>query len=327
LITGIGLGAATSDVADAVQSGDATAVRKLVGAKADVNTPQADGSTALHWAVYNDDLATVDLLLKAGANPKVANGFGATPLSMAAETGNAAVVKRLLEAGADANERIANRDTALMMAARSGNVDAIAALLDRGADVNATETVRGTTALMWAAAQGHASAVQLLVDRGADIKATSAPAWQDRPVRYGKATDPRPSQGRNQDLVVSQVGPRNTRARDGGGLTPLVFAVRANNLDSVRALLKAGHPEPLLQPGVVPARQRRRPEPHQQGCLVAAVPRGGQSQHRGWGLSGPEGGHGWPGVHQEAARQGRQRQPPGAGVDVVPHRVHVAVGA
>jgi ankyrin repeat protein len=190
--------------------------------------------------VYNDDLATVDLLLKAGANPKVANGFGATPLSMAAETGNAAVVKRLLEAGADANERIANRDTALMMAARSGNVDAIAALLDRGADVNATETVRGTTALMWAAAQGHASAVQLLVDRGADIKATSAPAWQDRPVRYGKATDPRPSQGRNQDLVVSQVGPRNTRARDGGGLTPLVFAVRANNLDSVRALLKAG---------------------------------------------------------------------------------------
>ena len=240
LLGTMGVEAATSDVADAVQNGDATAVRKLVGAKADVNVPQADGSTALHWAVYNDDLATVDLLLKAGANAKAANGFGATPLSMAAETGNAAVVKRLLEAGADANERIANRDTALMMAARSGNVDTIAALLDRGADVNATETVRGTTALMWAAAQGHASAVQLLVDRGADIKATSAPAWQDRPVRYGKATDPRPSQGRNQDLVVSQVGPRNTRARDGGGLTPLVFAVRANNLDSVRALLKAG---------------------------------------------------------------------------------------
>ena len=231
---------AASDVADAVQNGDTTAVRRLVTAKADVNAPQPDGATALHWAVYRDDLPTVDLLLKAGANAKAANSFGATPLSMAAETGSYAVVQRLLDAGADANERIADRDTVLMMAARSGSVDTIKLLLDRGAEVNATESSRGTTALMWAAAQGHAPAVQLLVDRGADVSAVSAPAWQDRPVRYGKATDPRPSQGRNQDLVVSQVGPRNTRARDGGGLTPLVFAVRANSLDSVRVLLKAG---------------------------------------------------------------------------------------
>jgi ankyrin repeat protein len=240
LLTSAGVGAATSEVADAVQNGDATAVRRLLTAKADVNAAQADGATALHWAVYNGDAATVDLLLKAGANPKSANGFGATPLSMAAETGNAAIVQRLLDAGADPNERLANRDTALMLAARSGNVDTIRLLLDRGADVNATETARGTTALMWAAAQGHARAVELLVARGANVAATSAPAWLDRPVRYAMAVDPRPSQGRNQDLVVSQVGPRNTRARDGGGLTPLVFAVRANDLDSVRALLAAG---------------------------------------------------------------------------------------
>ena len=131
LLATIRVGASTSDVADAVQNGDSVAVRRLVAAKADVNAPQADGATALHWAVYSDDLATVDLLLKAGSNPKAANSFGATPLSMAAETGNAAVVQRLLEAGADPNERIANRDTALMMAARSGSVPTIKLLLDR----------------------------------------------------------------------------------------------------------------------------------------------------------------------------------------------------
>jgi uncharacterized protein len=240
LLAATSVAAAASDVADAVQNGDATALRRLVAAKADVNLPQPDGATALHWAVYRDDLPTVDLLLRAGANPKVANSFGATPLSMAAETGSHAVVQRLVEAGADVNERVAGRDSVLMLAARSGNVDTIRLLLDRGADVNASETARGTTALMWAAAQGHAPAVQLLVERGADVSAVSAPAWQDRPVRYAKAVDPRPSQGRNQDLVVSQVGPRNTRARDGGGLTPLVFAVRANDLESVRVLLKAG---------------------------------------------------------------------------------------
>jgi len=240
LLTTIGLGAATSDVADAVMNGDAVAVRRLLTQKADVNAPQADGATALHWAVYRGDVAIVDLLLKAGANPKAANGFGATALSLAAENGNPAIVQRLLEAGADANERRASGDTALMMAARTGNVATMTLLLDHGADVNATETTRGTTALMWAAAERHASAVKLLVDRGADVKAVAAPAWQTRPVRYGKATDPRPAQGRNQDRVVSEVGPRNTRGTDGGGFTPLVFAVRANDLESVRILLAAG---------------------------------------------------------------------------------------
>jgi ankyrin repeat protein len=240
LLATIGTGAATSDVADAVMQGDAAAVRALLAKKSDVNAPQTDGATALHWAVYKEDLATVDLLLKAGANAKAANGFGVTPLLLAAENGNAAITERLLEAGADPNERVRNSDTALMMAARTGNLATMKVLLDRGADVNAKETTRGTTALMWAAAQQHPAAVQLLVDRGADVKAVSANAWQARPVRYAKASDPRPAQGRNQDLVVSEVGPRNTRGTDGGGLTPLVFAVRGNDLESVRILLAAG---------------------------------------------------------------------------------------
>jgi ankyrin repeat protein len=240
LLTTMGLGAATSDVADAVMRGDSVAVRRLLTQKADVNAPQADGATALHWAVYRDDLATVDLLLKAGANAKVANGFGATPLSLAAENGNPAITQRLLDAGADANERMLNTDTVLMMAARTGNVATMKLLLDRGADVNANETARGTTALMWAAAQGHPEAVQLLVDHGADVSAASNPAWQDRPVGYAKASDPRPSRKRDNSNTVSQIGPRNMRDQRGGGLTPLVFAVRANDLESARILLKAG---------------------------------------------------------------------------------------
>jgi uncharacterized protein len=42
--------AAASDIADAVRRGDADAVRRLVAANADVNEPQGDGTTALHWA-------------------------------------------------------------------------------------------------------------------------------------------------------------------------------------------------------------------------------------------------------------------------------------
>jgi ankyrin len=240
LLTTLGLNAATSDVADAVMHGDAAALRKLLTQKADVNAPQGDGATALHWAVYRDDLETVDLLLKAGANPKTANSFGATPLSLAAENGNAPITKRLLDGGADANERMLNSDTVLMMAARTGNIPTMKLLIERGADVNVKETSRGTTALMWAAAQKHPAAVQLLVDSGADLKVATNPAWMDRPISYAKAVDPRPSRKRDNSNTVSQVGPRNMRDQRGGGLTPLVFAVRSNDLESVRILLKAG---------------------------------------------------------------------------------------
>jgi len=238
MLTTVGMSAATSDVADAVMRGDSVAVRRLLTQKADVSAPQADGATALHWAVYQGDFATVDLLLNNGASVKVANSFGATPLSLAAENGDPAIVKRLLDAGADANERMGNSDTALMMASRTGNVATMQLLLDRGADVNAKETVRGTTALMWAVAQRHPAAVQLLVDRGADVSASSNPAWQERPVSYAKASDPRPS--RKRGLFGNQIGPRNMRGTDGGGLTPLVFAARTNDLESVRILLAAG---------------------------------------------------------------------------------------
>ena len=55
LLTITGVRAATSDVADAVMRGDSVAVRRLLTQKADVSAPQADGATALHWAVYQGD--------------------------------------------------------------------------------------------------------------------------------------------------------------------------------------------------------------------------------------------------------------------------------
>src|SRR3954471_3278403 len=104
MITTVGVAAAKSDVADAVMRGDRAALRMLLTQKADVNAPQPDGATALHWAIYRDDLPMVELLLESGAHVDVANSFGATPLSMAAENGDAAITERLLDAGADANE-------------------------------------------------------------------------------------------------------------------------------------------------------------------------------------------------------------------------------
>src|SRR5215470_13853109 len=75
--------AGRSDVADAAMKSDKAALRTLIQQKVDVNAPQVDGATALHWAVYHLDLETVDLLIKAGAKADVKNREGITPLHLA----------------------------------------------------------------------------------------------------------------------------------------------------------------------------------------------------------------------------------------------------
>ena len=245
------LGAAGSDVADAAMAGDTAAVRALLAQHADVNAVQADGATALHWAVYREDLETANLLIRAGANVKAANREGFTPLALACINGHAGLIETLLKAGADANERLLNGETPLMMASRTGNVAAMTVLLDHGADVNAKEALRGTTPLMWAAAEGHPDAIQLLIERGADLGARSNPDYRFRDRRVlarrlqiaeirrhvvdGKETRERPRAGQpdSRTAGLCQIGVAVA-------LTPLVFAARRNDLDSVRILLAAG---------------------------------------------------------------------------------------
>jgi uncharacterized protein len=172
--------AGKSDVADAVMKGDKAALSALLQQKADVNSPQVDGATALHWAVYRHEPETVDRLLHAGAAVNVVNREGVRPIAMAALYGDPAIIDLLLKAGADAKARTANGETLVMFAARNGNPDAIRLIVKAGGDVNARETLRGTTALMWAAEQRHPAAVRTLIELGADVSARSGPAGLPR---------------------------------------------------------------------------------------------------------------------------------------------------
>jgi uncharacterized protein len=187
-----GFAAGRSDVADAAMRGDKTAVAALIKQGADVNAPQSDGATALHWAAYRGDKGLADVLIASGAKAGVANREGSTPLNLACINGDAAMVAALLKAGADPNEYLPQGRTPLMYAARTGNIETMKALLDRGANVNARETLRGTTALMWAADEAHPAAVQLLLEHGADFKILSNPSERARGTsRPSKSSDPR----------------------------------------------------------------------------------------------------------------------------------------
>jgi ankyrin repeat protein len=203
-------------LADAVKQGNRDAVRALLKQRVDVNAPESDGMTALHWAVRASDLETAQLLIRAGANVRAANRYGITPLSLAATNGDPALIEALIKAGADPNSALPDGETVLMTAARTGNPAAVRMLLVNGANVHAREASQGQTALMWAAAENNAAAIQVLVESGADINARSHTLTypQFKWVVSG---------------MVSTSLPR-------GGWTPLMYAARQNATDAARAL-------------------------------------------------------------------------------------------
>jgi len=207
------LTAASSELADAAMNRNKDAVRSLLLKKADVNAPQVDGTTALHWAVRADDLETADLLIRAGANVSVANREGTLPMQLAALNGSAAMIDRLIKAGANPNASLSKfGDTALMFAARTGKVDAVKLLLDNGAQINAIETWGGTNPLMWAVSERHLDMVKLLIARGADVNSRSyfVPSAHGRGFEGATPEPPKPNQ------AVDELA--------GGWLTPLMFA-------------------------------------------------------------------------------------------------------
>jgi ankyrin repeat protein len=207
--------ASGTSLIDAVKAGDRAAIRALA-TRNTVNTAEADGMTALHWAVRADDADAVRLLIRAGANVSAANRYGITPLSLAATNGNGAITRTLLTAGANPNAPGPDGETVLMTAARSGSADVVNALLDRGVNVNATEAWQGQTAVMLAAAENHGAAIKALAARGADLN-----------VRSRELSFPEYRYETN-GMAVFQL-PK-------GGWTALMYAARQNAMDAVAAL-------------------------------------------------------------------------------------------
>lgn len=229
MLSATSLFGASSDVADAAMRGNREAMRVLLQRKADVNAPQIDGTTALHWAVRADDLDLADMLLKAGANPSVANNDGATPMLLAAINGNAAMLERLIKAGADPNAPVTSEgNTPLMLASRTGKIDAVKVLLDRRANVNAREKWGDTTALMWAVAEKHSDVAKLLVEQRADVNAKT---------KFVPNTTGRGFEGASPTAAPTDLPPQE---QSGGLLTPLMFAAREGDLESARILVAAG---------------------------------------------------------------------------------------
>ena len=236
----------------------------LLGAGANPKVANREGSTPLWLASINGNAVIIEALLQAGADADEHLPLGRTPLMAAARTGNVDAIKVLLDHGANPNAKETLRGTTpLMWAADEGHAGAIQILIQHGADFRARSDVaeRGRGPALGksndprkaVAAQGAALAAGKALDlrdlsnlrgdnNGIGGQAGAAPARGGR-ARGGRGGAAGNDQGFdvNDDAAVAAFGFRFRPApKDGGELTPLVYAVRANDLESVKALLAAG---------------------------------------------------------------------------------------
>jgi len=84
----------------AADRGELAALRRLLGANADIDARDSQGRTALMHAVLHGQERAVELLLAAGASPVVADTDGTTPLQAAEAAGERAIVEALQRYGA-----------------------------------------------------------------------------------------------------------------------------------------------------------------------------------------------------------------------------------
>ena len=225
----------------AIRSGDLAAVKTNL-TKSEIETRDAQGTTALMYATAFGNLETFKLLLAAGADVNARNTGDATALLWAARDPERA--RLLIEHGADVNARSLQGQTPLMSASlRRGNAAIVALLLSKGAEVDAKAGGRDVTSLGLAASIGDAESVRLLVAKGAD------PGAADRggatPIVYAAhghldATRFLIQRGVDVNVSTSNAGTQRNGPMNRTQLTALHEAAAFGPISLVRDLLKAG---------------------------------------------------------------------------------------
>jgi len=239
----------------AVYKGNIAMMEALIAAGADVKAATREGATPLYLASVNADAAALAALLKAGADANQPLRQGKTALMEASRSGNVEAIRVLLDHDANVNAKETLRGTtALMWAASEGHAAAIQLLIERGADfstrsASAPRSTRGggtggkggdprkaIAALAAAIAATQAGADQSVLSAAAEASLRGgANTPSSTPVTAANAAATLAALDNDQDDAPARGG-----TNDGGELTPLIYAVKANSLESVKVLLAAG---------------------------------------------------------------------------------------
>ena len=246
----------------AIFGGFARTVQCLLDFGVDIEA-RCDGGTLLRAAVRLGNRKVTRLLLDRGAEIEARDNIGWTALFHAAQGGRIDIMQLLLDRGAEVETLDKRGRTSLSSGVLRGHIDVVQLLLDRGAEVEKRDGT-GRAPLSLAAESAAVDVMQLLLDRGAEIEtrddtgrtplshAVEARGGDNKPYILGRRNVER----LNDKIPISRyIAPTASiadsvgllldrgaeiEARDGGGRTPLCYAVKARTIDTVRLLLEGG---------------------------------------------------------------------------------------
>ncbi|QRD92991.1 ankyrin repeat-containing domain protein [Aspergillus flavus] len=192
-----------------------------------VNTKHSESCSPLTWAVTNHTSTVTSLLLEHGAKieehidilyPRV--------LFYAPLCGHELVVNILLERGANIENTDIEGRTPLAGAARNGHAEVVLRLLEKGACPE-PEDRRGKTSLLLAAMKGYSNTIAVLLPYGVNVNKVDS--------YHRTALSLAAERGSTAliRLLLRQPG-NEVDHPDATGRTPLVWVVRAGNVQAVQ---------------------------------------------------------------------------------------------
>ena len=218
----------------------------LIAAGADIKLANREGATPMYLAALHGSAPMIEKLLKAGADVNQLGPEGETPLMLSARTGNLEAIRLLLDHHADVNSKDKLRGTtALMWATDQVHPEAVKLLIEHGASVSAQteiDTRNARNNLANTVKQRLHSSFGVFGKRGpgndgtpAQPEGQAAPKPPPAPAPAGPAvagTKSPASEANNEDEVLAFF--RRPAKKDGGGLTPLVYAARENCMECAK---------------------------------------------------------------------------------------------
>lgn len=161
-------------LAYACEQNDTQIALELIAAGALVNSTGNANRTALMYACMKNNIEVTNVLLAKGVVINAKDSVGYTALSHTCyHAGKAnSIIAKLIQAGADVNVDCSRHKTLLQCAAEDNDLERVTMLLNAGASVDARLSDNQETALITACFHNNTEIAQTLIKAGADVNAT-----------------------------------------------------------------------------------------------------------------------------------------------------------
>jgi serine/threonine-protein phosphatase 6 regulatory ankyrin repeat subunit B len=219
------------------EMGDKKLAKTLMDKGMDINIPDEEGLTPLHYAVIYNQIDVAEVFIKGKSNLDFGDDEGKTPLHHASLYGRMYLAEMLIEEGADINHKNLYEKTPLHYVGLYGNTNLTKLLLEKGADINSVDRY-GATPLLYAKIYRAEGISEKLIQIGANMFVQGVNLFYD-----GIGLSPLHLSIRYDNFEIAKMlieKGANIEGKTQTGETPLHYAIRFDKQKMAFLLLKNG---------------------------------------------------------------------------------------